>query len=427
MRLRRMRLKNVYGFQDLDLHFPEGQVTVLVGVNGAGKSTVLDSIAMFLAPLAAFLRGAEPRKAPYQLTRDAIHEGEKQAEAALDIDDGKHQKTWRIVADVQRKEKFFDRKMGNWAYQLHQTLVVDETAPLPVLCYYPAVRFYLHESFQKKRATIPSHTYPQFAAYDNAFEIGQRSFEDVVGWFRRQEDLENEIRLGGQPEHRDPHLEAVRQAVLRFMDTLAPGTFSDLRVARNPLDTSKASLRLQKGSHHLTLDNLSDGERGSLVLVADLAQRLAAANPGASDPLAGTGVVLIDEIELHLHPGWQRKILPALTKTFPGCQFIVATHSPQVLSRVPREQVVLLSGFKVVESLPYTEGRDSNAILTELMGVPGRPEDAAAEVDALAHLIDDEDFAAAKRKLRELEKRLGPNDSDLLRLDAMLRAMTDEP
>ena len=108
--------------------------------------------------------------------------------------------------------------------------------------------------------------------------------------------------------------------------------------------------------------------------------------------------------------------------------FIVTTHSPQVLSRVSRDQILLFSRFKRVDRLPYTEGRDTNAILSELMGVSRRPEDAAAEIDALARLIDDEDFDGARRKLALLEERFGPDDRDLLRLGAMLRALEeDEP
>ena len=136
---------------------------------------------------------------------------------------------------------------------------------------------------------------------------------------------------------------------------------------------------------------------------------------------------MIDEIELHLHPRWQRAILPALAETFPGCQFVVTTHSPQVLSRVPRDQILLFSRFKRVEHIPHTEGRDTNAILAQLMGVPSRPEDAAAEIDDLARLIDAEDLEGARAKLADLQERFGPNDTDLLRLGAILHTIEGDP
>lgn len=429
MRLRHMRLNNVYGFQNLDLRFPEGQVAVLIGANGAGKTTVLDSIAMFLAPLAALLRGADPRKAPYALTRTAVHVDADRAEAELRLDAGGAEEAWRLSASPTTTRPPMDPAMKAWAHRLEEALAANASASVPVLCYYPAVRFYAHEGPQKRRAKMAAPTAPQLLAYENAFEMGQQSFDGVVAWFRREEDLENEVRLGGEPAYVNPRLDGVRQAVLRFMDRLSgTGMFDDLRVRRDPDDATQARLVLRKDGKELPLDSLSDGERGCILLVADLAQRLVAANPGASDPLSGAGIVLSDEIELHLHARWQRSILPALTEIFPGCQFIVTTHSPQVLSRVPREQIVLLSRFQVVEQLPYTEGRDTNAILSELMGVPARPEEAAQEIDDLARLIDEEDLEGARRKLDELKQRFGPVDRDLLRLGAMLRALEeDEP
>ncbi|MCK6592582.1 MAG: AAA family ATPase, partial [Polyangiaceae bacterium] len=382
--------------------------------------------AMFLSPLSALLCDQSPRKAAYSLTKTAIHTEAELAEAELTILSGKSEETWQLVA-ARTGKPALDSAMGRWARERRKAIEANLSASAPVLCYYPAVRFYLHEGFQKRRARAVDVEIPQLAAYDNAFEIGQQSFEGVVDWFRREEDLENEVRLRGESGGLNPRLDAVRQAVLRFMDRLSPNTFDELRVRRDPLDASKAGLVLRKEGHELDLHNLSDGERGCLVLVADLAQRLAAANPGAPDPLAGVGIVLIDEIELHLHPRWQREILPALCDTFPGCQLIVATHSPHILSRVPREQILLLSKFHVVERLPHTEGRDTNAILAELMGVPKRPDDAAEAIDDLAHLIDREDFSAAHRKLSDLEKRFGPDDQDLLHLSAMMRALEDPP
>lgn len=76
---------------------------------------------------------------------------------------------------------------------------------------------------------------------------------------------------------------------------------------------------------------MSDGEKCTIALFGDLARRMALANPNKDNPLDGEGIVLIDEIELHLHPLWQRRILNVLKKVFPNIQFIVSTHSPQVL------------------------------------------------------------------------------------------------
>jgi predicted ATP-binding protein involved in virulence len=116
------------------------------------------------------------------------------------------------------------------------------------------------------------------------------------------------------------------------------------------------------------------------MLVADIARRLAILNPKASSPeevLKGNGIVLIDEIDLHFHPAWQCMVIPGLRATFPNCQFFVTTHSPQVLSNVPKENVFILNVFILEDGQIYpadstTYGRDTNAILAQLMGVSER-------------------------------------------------------
>lgn len=82
---------------------------------------------------------------------------------------------------------------------------------------------------------------------------------------------------------------------------------------------------------NLDVLQLSDGEKCTLALFGDIARRLAIANPSLDDPLQGDGVVLIDELELHMHTSWQRKVISMLKKTFPNIQFIITTHSPQIL------------------------------------------------------------------------------------------------
>ena len=152
-----------------------------------------------------------------------------------------------------------------------------------------------------------------------------------------------------------------------------------------------------------------------LLLVADLAMRLVVANPAAVDPLAGKGIVLIDELELHLHPGWQRIVLPGLEKTFPECQIIATTHSPQVLSTVPAASVILLSDFRRIET-PQTYGRDTNSILRDAMHTAPRPEETAAKLDAVAKLIDAEKYEDAKAGLDALSAMLGEEDAEIVRL-----------
>ena len=209
------------------------------------------------------------------------------------------------------------------------------------------------------------------------------------------------------------------------------GTIANLRVEREFIGTDadfdkisyRVSYLIDKGDSTFDIEQLSAGERATLLLVADLTMRLVTANPGLADPLQGSGIVLIDEIESHLHPAWQRAILPGLQRTFPGVQFIVSTHSPQVLGKVPRESVFILDNFKLIEAKPHTYGRDSNALLEDVMGVGERPEEAAERIRQIAWLIDKEDLDGARRELAKLAEWLGERDSEIVRLSTLIDIM----
>jgi predicted ATP-binding protein involved in virulence len=148
---------------------------------------------------------------------------------------------------------------------------------------------------------------------------------------------------------------------------------------------------------------------------------LAIANPDPTkNALEGEGIVLIDEIELHLHPQWQRDIIPRLTSTFPNCQFIVTTHSPQVLSNVKKENVFIVEDFQVYPADHPTFGRDSNSILSELMGVSERPIEIQNKLTECLYKIDDGQIEEAKILLRELSDLLGYNDSEIVKANTLI-------
>ena len=164
------------------------------------------------------------------------------------------------------------------------------------------------------------------------------NFRTFFVWFREREDLENEnrgfaseVRAGGQ--FPDPQLQAVRDALHAFLPE-----FSNLAVRRNPV-----RMEVEKNGQRLTVNQLSDGEKCIIAMLGDLARRLAIANPLRSNPLEGEGVVLIDEIDLHLHPRWQRILIPNLLTVFPNCQFFITTNSPHVVTHVQPESLFALS------------------------------------------------------------------------------------
>ena len=167
-------------------------------------------------------------------------------------------------------------------------------------------------------------------------------------------------------------------------------------------------MEVRKEENVLNVGQLSEGEKCTLALAGDLARRLAIANPGMAEPLNGTGVVLIDEIDLHLHPGWQQEIVHNLLGTFPNCQFIVTTHSPQILTTLRAENIRMLL-------------RDEKGVWQA--AIPSRSPLAHEPGDVLAWIMDTHpkpEIEGVSRKLREYERltrkgKAGTNEAEKIK------------
>lgn len=155
------------------------------------------------------------------------------------------------------------------------------------------------------------------------------NFQLFFEWFRGRQELENSRKVEEETFF-DSQLSAVRNAILRILDN----DFSDIKIKISEEDAQMVAI---KHNTELSIAQLSEGEKCILAMTGDLARKLAIANPSRENPLEGEGIVLIDEVDLHLHPSWQGRIMPLLFRTFPNVQFIVTTHSPKVLSEITDE------------------------------------------------------------------------------------------
>jgi predicted ATP-binding protein involved in virulence len=178
---------------------------------------------------------------------------------------------------------------------------------------------------------------------------------------------------------------------------------------------------------------LSDGYRNFVGMVADIAWRAVQLNPhyGAEAAEKVEGVVLIDELELHLHPSWQRQVLRDLCDTFPRLQFVVTTHSPQILASAKAEWVrVLEDGESTPTRVSHLYGKDSNTVLEDIMGATARPQEMQEKLDKIADLIEEEEWDEAERYLEgEIVPYLGEVDAEVVGIRtelALEKALADE-
>jgi len=424
MKARQLRLIHFRSARQFELAL-DPKLNVFAGVNGAGKTTVLDALATMLSWAGARLRYATSKG---RSIRDIDVHNEKDFAlielCCLTAAADQPEISWRLVHACKGRNPDADTKdplngltsltqLNHWAQEMRDQIgKTDEQCSIPLCVYYPVNRSVL---------TIPlrireKHQFDLLEAYDSAFTSGA-DFKAFFEWFRNREDLENEGRADVEHFQPDRQLEAVRRSILAFLPD-----FTHISVKRNPL-----RMEVAKGLETLLVDQLSDGEKCLFAMIGDLGRRLAIANPTLSDPLKGEGIVLIDEVDLHLHPAWQRMVIPKLTQTFPNSQFVVSTHSPQVLGEVDARHIRILSveprqGL-VCRTPDQARGLDSCGILEELMETSSRNEEVEEKLKTIFKLIDDDDLDAAKVRIARLRNEINGDIPELVRANSLITMM----
>ena len=436
MMLKEIRLVNFRGIADITLPFTR-TTTAILGVNGVGKSAVLDALAIALSNMteriagqAAKARNISPddikNDAAYsriQVTADlGIHASTSQVAADGNGSGEPAQQpvhtltTWAIARNRAAAEHPAERSSDLDQLNAHTRLfnsrmLLAETnnqpTHLPLAVYYDVHRAVLDVPLRvkEKLKNTPRE------AYHDALGHGGADFRGFFAWFRDREDAENE-RIRDEADYVDRDLQAVRAAVEGFTQ------FTDLRIRRKP------SLRMtvKKNETELNVLQLSDGEKCLLALVGDLARRLSLLNTDKDNPLHGEGVVLIDEIDLHLHPKWQRSVVASLERTFPNCQFIITTHSPQVVGELAPKAVLLLRDGKFLGHAERSLGLSSGEVLEELMEGEASNAEIASRLANIRVSLEEDDITSAENALSLVRQKVG-DIPQVLELQASINSL----
>ncbi|AFO46528.1 MULTISPECIES: AAA family ATPase [Pseudomonas putida group] len=406
MILRELEVSNYRPFRSERFAFSE-RVTVIAGVNGRGKSAILDGLSLLLSRL---LPQVTPARGGYKyLKPQDVHQGEQALKISLSA--SFEDIPINFTIDYAPAEGM---KPGKLLPQIRQEIRriygdpqrVGDAAPIAV--YYTTDR----AAYRLPKRLLTGLPQGQSAAYHGALFNRQIDFRDFMGRYRGWADS---IARGEDRDQKNQRtLEMIDRAVQEFL----PG-FSDVRVGLDPL-----RLLVSKQGQILDLTQMSDGERSLLAMMIDLCRRLVLANPELDDPLQGTGVVLIDEVELHLHPQWQRGIVEKLRRTFPRMQFILTTHSPFVVQTLRPGELRLL-GENLDDEALQDPGEYSNRgleeVATKVMGI----EDPNI-VPRYTQMLD------AAREYYHLLETAEPGDLQQLdelkaRLEELVEPFPDEP
>lgn len=423
MHIHQLTLTGFRGAKNLTLHL-HPKLNVFVGRNGAGKSTLLDASAILLSWLANRIKtaGASGR----QILESDITNKLPVAKLALELSHQGAQTGWHLVK-TRRGSQAINKTGSSSLADLSKLAAaiqeegIEEQAlvRLPLFAYYPVNRAVLDIPLRIRG----QHDFNPLAAYENAL-TGAANFRTFFEWFREREDLENEIQRDQQTlgifateqtaPFPDPQLQAVREALSKLMPE-----FRRLTVRRHPL-----RMEVEKDGSTLTINQLSDGEKCLMAMIGDMARRMAVANPHSPTPLTGNGIILIDEIDLHLHPAWQKMIVPKLTAVFPNCQFLISSHSPHVITQVRPESLFLLTmqdSELNYELAAESYGKTAERVLEDLMGLTTtRPEAVADALTGIYQDIDRGEYARAMQNINNLGKEIG-DDPDLLKARMLIR------
>ena len=371
MRIDRISLTNMrlVGEQTKELVLDSTKnVVILLGDNGFGKTTILDAMATIMAPYSAQFPGI----ADYQLSDLDVHinrQGRRAkfltVEAELS-DNGIVMRSVRYRKGTQTPPKANYEQMKQMAIAKKNAILAGEqNVELPLFAYYGTGR----GQFQvPERRRGFQQAFERWDCYKSAINP-ETDFKRFFGWFDLMEDQERRDREKLRDfNYKSPVLNAVRRALSEIVTS-----YRNPRIETRPLRFIMDRVDQDGSTHELRIEQLSEGYKIVIAMVADLAARMAEANPDMDNPLNSTGIVLVDEVDLHLHPRWQRDILSQLTKVFPNIQFVVSTHSPViVVGAAEIAQVINLNKINEDENLIYDHTYISNVgqvLLSDLFGL----------------------------------------------------------
>lgn len=408
--------------------------SLLIGENGAGKTSVLDALAVALgvwlveppdSTLINSRRGIDPAEIRLVGRRHGDRELFSEAGGGVWIKArgqiaGHDDLVWehRIEPGKRKATNAGAKEALAVIKDAYTRARAGARVLLPVIAYYGAGRAWLAHRERPKSRSAASDVARRWAAFDDCLNDRIR-IRDLDDWFHRETIAA--ANRGGQFR---PGFEIVRRAVLRCV----PGA------DRMWFDGDRGEVVLSIEGLAQPFSNLSAGQRTMLALAADLAIKMvtqnndlvpendpAQANGALPDVLAQTpGVVLIDELDVHLHPRWQRRVASDLKSTFPRIQFVGTTHSPQVIGEVGPEEIRMLDEPAIGHHPDQSFGLDSNAILEQIQGAASRDPIGARAIESVEMALEEGDLDEARDRLGALKTLMHGDTRDTARLEATI-------
>lgn len=431
MYLEKLKLHNFRCYEKLEIDFNR-QLTVLVGKNGSGKTTVLEAIAIALGTwfvgfnivnAKGINKRTDPLRKAYQIgaTDDVQTQFPVEIEAWGKIEESKDQilhwkrELYTPTGTMTTKDA---KEIVEYAAEYQKAISEGRTdIYLPMVAYYGTGRLW---DYHRQKRTDVFKVSSRTNGYIDCLD-GTANVKLMMDWFqimtinkyqRQEENLES-----------NPELDTVYLAMEKCLTNLSG--YSDVKIRYN-MGTQELDVyysEQDKQRMRIPLNQLSDGYKGMISLVADIAYRMATLNPqlGTEVLSKGDGVVLIDEVDLHLHPAWQQKVIDNLMNIFPKVQFIVSTHAPAIISSVKTDKLRILSNKEVCMTANQVYGKDVNSVMKEIMGVNDRPDQFVELFEKFYRLLSEKKYDDAGAVLDKLDEERGYHDPEIAKCRVKLK------
>lgn len=423
MKLKNVKISNYRCFKDVKIDFDES-TTLIVGQNGAGKTTILDAVAVSISTFLLGIEGGVSRSilkddARYEFydlngTIDPQHQFPVSIESTGDCIDKQNIRWIRSLNSESGKTTIKDAgELTSIAKKVqNQIMMGDKELVLPLISYYGTGRLYAQKKEKRNMKSLTE--FKRQVGYVDCM-AAESNDKLMLNWFQTQtlKSLHKQQKTGVLES--PILLKTVEQAICKTYERISGARNTSLSF---DLDTHRLMLEFETSegaARKFAMDEMSDGYKNTLSMIGDIAYRMAVLNPVLEEEALDKtpGIVLIDEIDLHLHPQWQQTILKDLHAIFPKVQFIVSSHAPAVINSISREQIRILDNGEIYLPSAQTYGRDANSILREVMKVSERPSDIKDRMELFNRYMDENNYKKADKTLKEIEDIVGTTDPDI--------------
>lgn len=409
MYLKKITIKNFKAVKDMELEFTSG-VNLLIGDNGVGKTSILEAMAVALSGMLRGINGVPARNILQEDIRFSLDEkGDASSgiqywnptEMCCILESDGHDFHWRKYRENESghtRTKIEDDGIVKWMREISN----DPDAILPLICFQSDARVWQMRrgDFGKElKKKLNDRRCGYIGCLDYSLDI-----KGIQAWCLKMELSAFQKRM------KIKEYEAFKEIVSAFMAQI-----SNLdRAPELYYSGQLEQMVYHEGEMAMPISNLSAGYQSLLWMVMNLAYRLALLNPEHAGNLKEVpGIVLIDEIDMHLHPKWQWNIINALENTFPNIQFIVATHSPIVISSCRNEQLLMIDEDQQVLHLEDAYGYSVQDVLNFRQGTTEKPREIKELSSQFEDAIEEEKWENAEEVIRRMAEILGENHADV--------------